>query len=123
MITLFVKLPWFLPGVQHKQLSHDLSPCDWGGEAKGIKHFLAIRHLKRQLGDLETQCLLKQMEAVCLNPLVILENLFPHIYLVVTSKWGIAHLISSVYLSATGQANSDHIGGQVQLCDTVCLML
>lgn len=43
------------------------------------------------------------MEDVCLNPLVILENLVPNIYLAVISKWGIAYPVSSMYLSATGQ--------------------
>lgn len=52
------------------------------------------------------------MEAVCLNPLVILENLAPNIYLTVISKWGIAYPISCVYLSATGQYNQDHTGAK-----------
>lgn len=43
------------------------------------------------------------MEAVCLNPLVILENLIPGIYLAVISSRGTACPISSVYLRTTGQ--------------------
>lgn len=52
------------------------------------------------------------MEDVCLNPLVILENLVPNIYLAVISKWGIVYPISSVYLSATGQQTQDHAGAK-----------
>lgn len=43
------------------------------------------------------------MEAVCLNPLVILENLVPNLYLAVISKRGTAYPISGGYLSATGR--------------------
>lgn len=43
------------------------------------------------------------MEAVCLNPLVILGSLVPHVYLAVVSKRSIAHPISRACPSATGQ--------------------